>query len=1144
MLLNVLRGLMRKAPQRAHRDEPEGAQAWLERGLKCQSLGQWQEAELALRRALTLDPGSVDATHVLGVLLQRIGRTAEAIALLERAAGLAPEQAAVHLHLGGAYHSAGSFEQALASFGRALRADPGLPATHSNLGNIYKQLGRLHDAEQSYRRALAIDPDTAEAWHNLGNVQRDMGIEEEALRSFERSLALNPQMLEARYSRALTLLALGRLAEGWAEHEVRFELPRLSRDLRPFPHPRWQGEPLHGRTIVVWGEQGIGDEILFAGMYRELTEQAGHSVFECSAKLVPLFARSFPNATVVARTKPPHAAAAGQADYQSAAGSLARSLRSSLASFPSQSRYLEADANRVQHWREQLAALGPGLKVGFSWRSGDLRGERALACTELVQWGELFAVGGVHWICLQYDECAAELDAARARFGVTLHRFEGVDYFDDLDEVSALTSALDLVISAPTTVSLHAAALGREVWQLAYGSDWQTHGTSAVPWYPSLHRHPRRWDQGWEGVLVELARRLRGRVNHHQADTGGHDSMPRLSAAISCFNAGDLAGAEARLQELIARDASSADGWLLLAMVLERAGRLREAYEHAEAATQAQTGFYEAHMQAGACARALDEPALAIAHFHAAQSLRSDAPEPTLGLAAALESAGKTEEAIGEYRKATGLAPGNADVWLNLSSLLHRHGDLTAACEAAQRAVELKPDSAKAQFNLGSVYKDQDALVDAAEHLTRSTQLDSNYPPAWLALGEALQHSGQFGRAETCYRKALALDPASATARLDLGALCYSIGRMSESIEFFTRVIAEHTRDATAAACPEGTTPSRLRADDARNLPKPVARAGFNLALAELAQGNFTAGWEGYEWRFHPHVRVARRHELGHRQWRGEPLAGRRIAVWGEQGIGDEIFFAGLYPELIAAAGHCVLECKAKLVPLFARSFPAATVVARTEPAHQATRIGVDYQSAAGSLARYLRPSLGSFPSRPAYLIADAARVQHWASRLDALGSGLKVGFCWRSSNLKGERALACTQLTQWRELLPVAGVHWISLQYDDCAAELDAARARFGAPLHRFDDVDYYDDLDEVSALMSALDLVISAPTTVSVHAAALGIDVWQMSFGTDWQTHGTKGVPWYPTLNRYERGREQTWESVLAGLAGQLRTRVAASS
>jgi len=153
--------------------------------------------------------------------------------------------------------------------------------------------------------------------------------------------------------------------------------------------------------------------------------------------------------------------------------------------------------------------LGPGLKVGICWRSSNMRGNRALDCTELRQWGAILRVPGVRFVNLQYDECEAELKAAEQAFGIAIARFPEVDMFNDLDETAALMRGLDLVIGAPTSVTVLSEALGAPTWRMIYGPDWQRFGQAKHPWYPSMRSFERKWDESWESVLQTIADELR-----------------------------------------------------------------------------------------------------------------------------------------------------------------------------------------------------------------------------------------------------------------------------------------------------------------------------------------------------------------------------------------------------------------------------------------------------------------------------------------------------------------------------------------------------------------------------------------------------------------------------------------------------------
>ena len=190
-----------------------------------------------------------------------------------------------------------------------------------------------------------------------------------------------------------------------------------------------------------------------------------------------------------------------------------------------------------------------------------------------------------------------------------------------------------------------------------------------------------------------------------------------------------------------------------------------------------------------------------------------------------------------------------------------------------------------------------------------------------------------------------------------------------------------------------------------------------------------------------------------------------------------------MFPELIARAGFCIIECTPKLVPLFARSFPDCDVVPRTEPPHPYTQHGVDFQVPSGSLGALAAARASSrFHGITAICGPIPQRVDHWRRRLRHAGFGtedrLLAGAASMSRRSAGSPAPA---LEQWAPVLRTPGAHFVCLQYDDCSAELEAAQAQFGVPLHRFGDLDLFNDLDEAAALTRALDLVISAPTAVT---------------------------------------------------------------
>jgi tetratricopeptide (TPR) repeat protein len=467
------------------------------------------EAAAHYQKVLQLNPEDASAYNNMGGVFLARGMFQEATVCLAKAIQLDPHCAEAYSNLGHALRELGQLKEAVDCLGAAIRLRPNLGAAHANLSCVLHQLGAHAEAMQTVKMALALDPANAPAHSNLGNLLKEELRFAEAIACYDKALELRPAFAAARIDRALALFMAGQIGRGWEEYESGFAAGKRGRK-RPFQQPWWDGGPLTGRTLLFWEEQGLGDEMIFAGMIPELTAVAACCIVECELRLVPLFARSFPAARVIPRADPPHPEA-GRAELQIAAGTAGRWLRPSLdrfpLGFPRDKGYLRADPVRVSHWRARLDALGPGLKVGISWRSGDTAGLRALACTELRDWGAVLAVPGVHFVNLQYDECSAELERARAGFGVAIHGWPDIDLRRDIDELAALMTALDLVVAVGTSVACLGGALGRPVWQLTLTSsgDCWTMGQSYMPWFPSMRLYERSFDQKWDTVLGRIA---------------------------------------------------------------------------------------------------------------------------------------------------------------------------------------------------------------------------------------------------------------------------------------------------------------------------------------------------------------------------------------------------------------------------------------------------------------------------------------------------------------------------------------------------------------------------------------------------------------------------------------------------------------
>lgn len=512
-------------------------------GLCLKALGQLDDAAACFDAATAIEPGHAEALDNLGSIRNAQGRYAEAEALHRQAIGHRPDFAGAWNNLGNACHAAGRSAAAWQAWHKALALDPALAETHTNLGNALRNAERFAEAERSqrraislapleaparnnlghlrqgrhdhggaaacYRSALALDPAYGEAWSNLGLARQRLGDAGGAERCYDRALCLRPDLSLSHFNKGLLRLEAGDLELGWPGYAWRFGSGQVGRGRQPRAQP-WRGEDLTGRRLMVWGEQGVGDTILFSGLCAELAGRAVSTILEVDRRLVPLFARSFPTLRVRAESldgQGRETMAIPDYDRHVPMGSLPRVLRRRLADFPPRPSWLVPDTTLVERWRRRLEMLGPGLRVGIGWRSQMMTAERSTAYLPLDAWAPLFALPGIQWVVLQYGDVEDEVRQAERRFGIRLHRWDDLDRKDDFDGVAALIAGLDLVISPAMSVGELAGALGAPVWRFGH-RDWTQLGAGVRPWYPSMRLFQPPPGEPLSATMDDMARRL------------------------------------------------------------------------------------------------------------------------------------------------------------------------------------------------------------------------------------------------------------------------------------------------------------------------------------------------------------------------------------------------------------------------------------------------------------------------------------------------------------------------------------------------------------------------------------------------------------------------------------------------------------
>jgi hypothetical protein len=354
-------------------------------------------------------------------------------------------------------------------------------------------------------RALALAPDHVEASFNKALVLVDLGESKPAAELIERVLVLDPDFAQAHLQRGFMLLKRGEFAAGWREYAWRVRIPEMDH-WQNYDYPLWHGEALNGCRVLVQAEQGLGDQIMFASCLPDLLKCVSHAVIECDPRLARLFARSFPSAAIFRHRiqgRPDWADEAAP-DYRMRLGDLPRLWRNHDADFPAHPGYLVPDAGKVAAWRTRLAALGPGLKIGISWRGGTPGTGQAARSIALAALLPLLSLPRVHFISLQYGDVSAEIAGFRAQHGVELHTWSNLNA--DMDGVAALIAGLDGVITVCTTVAHLSGALGKRAWVMVPAvAEWRYLETGArLPWYPALRLFRQEHRTDWGGVISAI----------------------------------------------------------------------------------------------------------------------------------------------------------------------------------------------------------------------------------------------------------------------------------------------------------------------------------------------------------------------------------------------------------------------------------------------------------------------------------------------------------------------------------------------------------------------------------------------------------------------------------------------------------------
>lgn len=494
-----------------------------ERGIQLLRAGSHAAAAVTLQRLVDAEPDQVDARVALGSAEMGLGRWAAAEATFRRALDLVPRHPPALRNLGILLSTWERHADTLLLAESTLNFDP----THTQAllvrGNALTGMGRFEEALQSYSQAAGFEDVAYEALVKLGQTYAALGQNEAALTSFDQAIALQPNLALAIFRRSLVRLPLRDFAGGWDDYEARLNLGTFVASSMSFYRPimgqvarRIASADLANRRILLLGEQGLGDQVMFASMIPDLAAEGATVTCVCDHRLTRLFAASFQGVEFQGLATPPVLAIAAD-DTVLAMGSLGRLYRRNEGDFPG-TPYLRASPGVRDAWAARLGPRPKGLRIGLSWRGGVPGTGKSKRSLSLDQLAPVLDLPDCDFVSLQYGDVASELEALNAGRGNPVRAFDPNEIYD-FEALAGLIANLDVVVSVQTSVVHLAGAVGTTCLTLVpHHAEWRyTASGSTMPWYGSVQLFRQPAPDAWAPVVHEVADALRLRLADRQA---------------------------------------------------------------------------------------------------------------------------------------------------------------------------------------------------------------------------------------------------------------------------------------------------------------------------------------------------------------------------------------------------------------------------------------------------------------------------------------------------------------------------------------------------------------------------------------------------------------------------------------------------
>ena len=421
----------------------------------------------------------------------------------KKAIQINPEYAEAYSNLGMVLAETGKIQEAIINQKNAINIKPNFAEAYNNLGILFARLGKYKESITNLKKALEIEPNYAEVYSNLGASMAELGNYDEALINYKKTLKLNPKYTEANFNESVIRLIKGEFDIGWKKYEFRFDKNFITK-MRYNPEKIWDGKYLDG-TLLVWAEQGVGDHILFASMIYDLKKYAKNIILEIDERLVNLFDRfckkeKFFNLKVIKLDK----TLVNNFDKHIAIGSLGQFLRKSKNSFENTPKKYLIPSPTKENYIKKKYFSNHKFKIGVSWKT--LNKSQQYRNVSLEKMLPILSKPNFEFINLQFGKSDEDIKLLKLNHGITIKTIDEIDNYNNIDDLAALISCLDLVITIQNSTAHLAGALGKETWIMLTKNarwHWLINERKSL-WYPSAKMFKQEDMGDWNKVINNI----------------------------------------------------------------------------------------------------------------------------------------------------------------------------------------------------------------------------------------------------------------------------------------------------------------------------------------------------------------------------------------------------------------------------------------------------------------------------------------------------------------------------------------------------------------------------------------------------------------------------------------------------------------